>query len=217
MARAPVPGHVKTRLQPQLSGEQCAALHTAFLQDTVALAASASSFASFLAYTPSDAESIFKRYCPPDMEIFPQDGGDLGERMNNIIVGLYEREYSPVVVIGSDVPALQPDTLRKAAESTGKDNICLGPAVDGGYYLIAMRRPFPELFTGIRWGSSTVLTSTIRKAKAAGLSIVLLEKYSDVDLYTDLDRLRTDMSRLKHTPGARVPQSTDLWLQDTSN
>jgi len=213
MARAPVPGQVKTRLQPHLSPEQCSELYTALLRDAIELACSVRAYAPFLAFTPAEAERYFRRLAPMRMGLISQTGSDLGQRMQGVMERLDEEGYSPVVIVGSDLPALQPATLEQAVQSLRNADVCLGPSRDGGYYLVGGRRTCAPIFKGIPWGTARVLEVTIEKSKAAGLTVALLGECADVDTLEDLDRLRLDIRRLRRIPGARVPVHTEAWLE----
>ena len=167
MARAPVPGQVKTRLQPDLTPEQCAAVYEAFLRDTLNLAVSLSQYTCFLAFTPSEACIFFEGFTQREIILLPQTGNNLGQRMYHLMHLLENMEYSPVVLIGSDIPTLQPGILQQAIEELRTFDLCLGPSQDGGYYLVGSRHADKRIFCGIPWSTPDVLKITIRKAKEA--------------------------------------------------
>ena len=214
MARAPEAGKVKTRLQPALTPAQCASLYEAFLRDAVALAASMEGFISFLAYAPASSTAIFERLAPPDMELIPQRGDGLGHVMDNLINDLISRGFPRVVLMGSDIPTLQPQTVRCSLTLLEKSDVCLGPSSDGGYYLIGARRPVSALFQDVPWSTPSVLKVTLDKAKQAGLSVDLLEEMGDVDLPEDLETLIHEIAALRKTNGSRIPEITETWLKN---
>ena len=216
MARAPVSGRTKTRLQPKLTPEQCAAVSQAFLSDTIALALSLPQYTPFLTFTPRKERRLFESLTPPGMELLPQAEGDLGQRMYQLMHDLEARQYSPVVVIGTDIPTLQPATLRQAIEALKTADLCLGPARDGGYYLIGARHADKNIFEDMPWSTVDVLSLTVSKAKEAGLSLALLEEYTDIDTFADLMPLYSDIQRLRGTPGGRIPLHTEAWLKGLS-
>ena len=216
MARAPVPGQVKTRLQPHLTPEQSADLALAFLKDALELAASVRAYAPFLAFTPTDMEAFFRQLVPSSVGLLAQSEGDLGQKMYSIFQQLRDRGYSSIVVVGSDIPTLQPYHLEKTIEYLHDCEVCLGPSRDGGYYLIGAQGAHGCLFENIPWSTSSVLQNTIERAKTAGLSLALLEVCSDVDTVDDLRRLRLELERLGQTPGAKVPRHTEACLKDIS-
>lgn len=213
MARAPVPGQVKTRLQPHLTPEQSADLALAFLKDALDLAASVKAYATFLAFTPPEMEALFRQLVSPSVNLLAQVEGDLGQRMCHILHQLGDKGYSPVVIVGSDLPTLQPGHLEKAIQRLHSCEVCLGPSHDGGYYLIGARSAYECLFESISWSTPRVLQGTIERAKAAGLSLALLEVCLDVDTFEDLRRLRLELEGLKQIPGARVPCYTESCLK----
>lgn len=203
MVKQPVTGQVKTRLQPRLTPQQSADLATAFLLDSVDLALSSPSYTPFLAFTPLKAKTFFQNLIP-DINLIPQTGKNLGRRMNEIINKLVSLEYSPIVIIGSDIPSLQTSVLEQALVSLKTCDLCLGPTSDGGYYLVGVRKPVSSIFEGIPWGTDQVLDATLKKATNALFSISLLDVYSDVDTFADLTKL---------TMSLRVPTHTETWLK----
>ena len=213
MARAPEAGRVKTRMQPVLSPEQCAGFYEAFLRDAIDLAVSMEGLIPFLAYTPAESNTIFKRLIPAGMELIPQVGTDLGQVMDGLINTLLSRKYSLVILIGSDIPTLQPRTIYRALNMLEHADVCLGPSRDGGYYLIGAKKPFSALFQGIPWSSPKVLKVTLEKAISAGLTAALLEELSDVDLPSDLVVLNAEIRALHGVQGNRIPAWTENWLK----
>ncbi|MBI4200850.1 MAG: TIGR04282 family arsenosugar biosynthesis glycosyltransferase [Chloroflexi bacterium] len=214
MARAPIPGQVKTRLQPHLTPEQSADLYSAFLQDTLDMAVSARACDVFLAFTPPHEEALFRRLAPASVELFAQAEGDLGQRMCRIFEQLHEEGHSPVVIVGTDIPTLQPRHLTGALERLRDHAVCLGPSRDGGYYLIGAHDIHPCLFQRVPWGTATVLQATLERAKAAGLPVALLDACSDIDTIEDLRRLGREVDLLRGAPGSWVPHRTELRLKE---
>lgn len=209
MARWPAPGQVKTRLRPCLTAGQAAGLYRALLLDAMELAASAAPYAGFVAYAPDDAESLFRELKPPALGMSPQGGGDLGQRMAHVQRQLFQRGFSPVVIVGSDLPMLSARHLDQALRALADNDVCLGPAADGGYYLIGSNAPRREIFLGIPWGTSPALEATLRAARAAGSSVGLLEECGDIDTAQDLRRLAAIVDQAG-VPGApRAPRHTE--------
>jgi rSAM/selenodomain-associated transferase 1 len=212
MARAPLPGQVKTRLIPSLSPEQCAELYRAMLEDTLAMAASVPLYLTYLAFTPSEQADLFRSLVAEGITMLQQRGDNLGHRMANAVREL-ETKYSPVVIIGSDLPTLQPEALLQALKELETKDLCLGPTSDGGYYLVGLRRGCGVVFEDIPWSTPDVLATTLRRAEAAGLSVALLHTLGDVDVIEDVAGLETEINRLKHQSGAVIPVQTLDWLQ----
>ena len=214
MARAPVAGQVKTRLQPELTRDQCAAASLAFLRDVLDLAVSLPQCTPFLAFTPPEERAFFESITPQKLSLTPQTDGDIGQRMYHLMRQLEEAGYSPVILIGSDIPTLQPATLVTAIKELGDYDLCLGPSRDGGYYLIGARHIDERIFRDMQWSTPNVFTETVRKAHVAGLSLTLLEEYGDVDTFADLQELQKDIQRLRGRPGERIPLHTEAWMQE---
>jgi len=186
MARHPVPGRVKTRLARTLGPERACALYRAFVLD-LADRLRELPYAVTWAYEPASAPFA---ELVPDGHCRPQEGGDLGERMERAIERELEQGSSSVLVIGADVPHVPADALAEArALLLGTADVVLGPAEDGGYYLVGVRAPAPMLFTNVPWGTSAVLRETLARATAAGLRARLLAPSFDVDEERDLVRL----------------------------
>ena len=116
-----------------------------------------------------------------------QSGNNIGERMNHAITQEFSAEkFQHVCLIGSDCPDINTDLLDQAFESLKDVDVVIGPASDGGYYLIGMKKPHPELFSKITWSTSSVLSSTIKNCLRLGLSYHLLEELSDLDEVEDI-------------------------------
>ncbi|HET9582086.1 MAG TPA: TIGR04282 family arsenosugar biosynthesis glycosyltransferase [Gemmatimonadota bacterium] len=182
-ARAPEPGRVKTRLIPILHAAEAAELYEALLLDTIEVAESCAR--TVIAFTPSGGRGVLDRLLGRHRRLLPQGPGDLGERLARVFEILCEKGQ-PALVVGSDCPGLTPARIRAAAERLAHAEVVLGPALDGGYYLIGLRRPHPELFRDIPWGTGAVLEATVGQAREAGLELELLEVARDLDTPEDL-------------------------------
>jgi rSAM/selenodomain-associated transferase 2/rSAM/selenodomain-associated transferase 1 len=186
MARAPsVPG--KTRL-----GRSTEALRRALFLDTWDVVASRAWDAA-LVFTPSETADECAALVRPaggTPLLVPQSGDDLGERMSAAWRQLFRAGYARVILIGSDLPSLPPSRLADAdrALQRGAD-LVLGPAEDGGYYLVGLSRPTTSIFTGIAWGGPDVLRQTLARAAAAGLRAATIGAWYDIDSPSDLSRL----------------------------
>jgi len=189
MARMPVPGLVKTRLVPPLTPLAAARLYAGFLQDAIDRLARIDGIHPFVAYTPPGAGGFFSGIVPPGFSIFPQAGGDLGERLANVSKTLFSRGATAAVLCDSDSPTLPGRRIEEAFERLDETDVVIGPCDDGGYYLIGMRRHTPGLFDGIPWSSVHVTQRTIKAAERLDLAVSLLEPWHDIDTGSDLDRL----------------------------
>ena len=185
MARHPEPGRVKTRLAAVLGDERACALHRAFVLDLADRLARLPYEVTW-AYTPAAAP--FPALLP-NARCVAQVGNDLGARMAHAVAAAFADEPTPVLVIGADVPHVPAACLEEAAEVVGT-RIVLGPAADGGYYLIGLARPIPALFVDVPWGSDAVLATTRARARGLALTTHLLPPTFDVDEPADLERLR---------------------------
>lgn len=186
-ARCPEPGRVKTRLARTLGDATAAALYTAFLEDLRTRFA-APPFRVRWAVAPPDT-GFAARFAIPDHATFAQHGDDLGARMYAAFVRVRDDGAARCVLIGSDMPQLALGTVERAFAALDGADLVLGPARDGGYYLIGARRPL-DLFTDIEWGSGTVLAATSRRAADLRLTTALLDQDFDVDDAADLARLQ---------------------------
>ncbi len=130
---------------------------------------------------------------PPIAKSFVQEGQDLGERMANAFARSFESGMEKVVLIGTDCPTLQSQHLNQAFEALTHSDLVLGPATDGGYYLIGMKCRADYLFEGISWSTSEVLSQTLAVATAHGLHFTLLDELSDIDTREDWERYRSQI------------------------
>jgi len=187
MARYPEPGRVKSRLAAEIGPEAAARLYAAFLEDLARRLGSAQPWGFVWAYDPPDAP--FPDRIARGLAAFPQPDGDLGRRMAGSMERALRDGAASVVLIGSDVPHLPPRRIAGAFDrlAAGAD-VVLGPAEDGGYYLIGSRRPVP-LFDDVSWGTSKVLAETLERARRGRIEVALLESDFDVDSQADVERL----------------------------
>jgi hypothetical protein len=185
LAKAPIPGLAKTRLIPSIGAHAAAVLQERLTEHTVetALAAAIGPVTLWCAPDPSHPSfhALVARHA---MMLKRQPAGDLGARM----LAAMAAGGCPALVIGTDCPALTAAHLRAAANALGDAEVVLIPAEDGGYVLIGARAAHPKLFTGIAWGSATVLAETRAHISALGLTSAELAPLWDVDSEADLAR-----------------------------
>lgn len=188
MARAPRPGAVKTRLQPLLGAPGCARLQAAMIERTLRLAGQVAPERCWLALDrPCDV--------PATARVLRQRGDGLGARMRDAVEQVCSEQPGPVLVIGTDVPTLDARHLRAAAGMLADDvDVVFGPALDGGYYLIGLRRPCAAVFAidPSLWGGPQVLAASLAAADTAGLCTGLLEPLRDLDTPEDAHALLAD-------------------------
>jgi rSAM/selenodomain-associated transferase 1 len=209
MAKQPAVDQTKSRLSPPLAPPEAAELYEALLQDTIELAARLEGAKLAVAITPPDAIDYFWRISPPETVLLPVVGADIGDCLNQALGQLLADGYTRAVALNSDGPTLPIIYLRQAFAELDNTNVdvVLGPSEDGGYYLIGLKQPHPDLFRGIAWSTDRVTAQTLAKAKAMGLDVVQLPPWYDVDTATDLDRLLAELPTL---PDDALPHTRRL-------
>ena len=183
-AKWPRPGDVKTRLAAATSPEWAARVALAFLQDTIRRLVTVEA-RRVLAYAPTDARQDFARLVGDRFELMPQADGDLGQRMAAFVTAALAEGAERIVLVGTDSPTLPVEYVATALEELQRVDVVLGPATDGGYYLLGCARGLPPIFEGIAWGGSRVLAETVERVSAAGLRLALLPPWYDVDTLPD--------------------------------
>jgi rSAM/selenodomain-associated transferase 1 len=188
VAKEPVPGKVKTRLFPKLSPAVAADLYRCFLHDRIQEVSTLNEVDRAIAYTPEDAGKTFTTLALDGFELFAQQGKHLGERLNNIFLEKLSQGYNAVSIVDSDSPDLPKSLIKESFELllSKRADIVFGPCYDGGYYLVGMRKPHPELFRNIPWSTENVLSATLEKARKIGLNVKLLTRWNDLDTFEDL-------------------------------
>jgi len=194
-AKAPIPGHVKTRLSPPLTPDEAATLHGSFVLDTLERTKAAVgrlklSMDRYLACAPSSSHVFFKIMEERQgVTLIDQVGDNLGARMHQAIETMLSRGYRRTSLLGTDVPTVPLEHFKQALTLLDNHDLVLGPAMDGGYYLIGMNRTIPELFTDIPWSTDQVLRLTQDRAALLGLKTALLQPWRDIDTLADLEAL----------------------------
>lgn len=198
-AKEPVPGQVKTRLCPPLSPQEAARLYRCFLEDVLAEMQTLSGITLALAYTPQSAFRFFAVRIPPGGRLMAQADAGLGERLAQAFVWGFAEGFSPVLIRNSDSPDLPGAVVQEGCErlAAGRADLVLGPCPDGGYYLVGLRRPCPELFQGISWSTGSVLAQTRLRAKQLRLKVHLLPPWPDID---EWPALRAFLDQDLHPP-----------------
>lgn len=189
MLKYPRPGAVKTRLIPALGEARACELYRDLVRHTLAeverfAARGGVAIEARVAGAPDEA--AVRAWLGGAMTIRHQGEGDLGQRMERAVHAAFAEADAPVVVIGGDCPQLAAGHLAEAFAGLARADAVIGPAADGGYYLIGLRRRLPSLFHGIRWGGQEVLAQTLAAARALSVDVVQLEPLRDVDEAGDL-------------------------------
>jgi rSAM/selenodomain-associated transferase 1 len=192
MAKVPTAGEVKTRLCPPLTLGQAATLARCFLQDRVEQLGALEVADTLVAFAPPEREREMRGLLPPATRLIPQDGADLGARLDRLLTDLLADGYPAAIALDADSPTLPTGFLRRACAHLleGTADVVLGPCEDGGYYLVGLREPAPVLFREIPWSTPAVLDATLARARELGLRVALLPRWFDVDREDDLARLR---------------------------
>jgi rSAM/selenodomain-associated transferase 1 len=212
MAKAPRPGQVKTRLVPPLTVNSAAALSTSFLRDiteNIALAARDAAIRGYVAYAPAGSERAFHGILADGTRLVLADGvgvsisgvDGFGRSLLHAAQALFAKGHDAVCLLNSDSPTLPTRLLVQAAAALAEpgDRVALGPAEDGGYYVIGLKAPHIHLFQDIVWSSSSVAQDTRTRACALGLPVVELDTWYDVDDAASLRRLCRELtSRTGH-------------------
>lgn len=202
MAKAPQPGRSKTRLTPTLTPEQAAALSAAFLRDiteNIALASRTAPIHGYIAYAPQGLETLFAGHIADGTQLVLADGSPdmphkiqgFGRCLLHAVQSLLAEGYGSACVLNSDSPTLPTNILIQAAKLLAQpgDRAVLGPADDGGYYLLGLKAAHAHLFEDITWSTDSVAAQTAKRAQEIGLELITLPTWYDVDDATSLYRL----------------------------
>lgn len=184
--KAPRPGTVKTRLGREIGTAGATRLYRRLAK--AQLARLPAGLDCEIHYAPHGAGREMWDWLGSRHTFRVQRGGNLGERLNHGFARGFARGFQPILAIGADCPGLDGDCLQRAAAALTRVDVVLGPASDGGYYLIGLRQPAPRLFDGIAWGGPTVLAATRSRIRKCGLSSLLLDTKDDIDELADWRR-----------------------------
>lgn len=184
--KEPRPGSVKTRLAAAIGDEDAAAVYRAMAEGVVAATVpEAGDYERLVFYDPPDAGERMRAWLPAG-RLRRQGAGDVGARMADAFARCFARGAGRVAIVGSDAPGVGSAEAREAFAALAAHDVVLGPARDGGYWLVGLRAPQPALFAGIAWSTASVLDETLARAAAAGLSVARLGLRRDVDTLEDL-------------------------------
>ena len=175
-ARYPTPGKAKTRLIPALGAEGAAQLHRRLVERTIATVREAA--VPFTVWFTGAPRADFAAWLGDDVALAEQSEGDLGERL--------VRVSAPAILLGADIPALCPEHLQQAAACVAAGRAVIGPALDGGYYLLGFSKPVPFVFTQMDWGTHKVLEETLARLAGHGIQPEMLDALGDCDRPEDL-------------------------------
>ena len=206
IAKPPVPRRVKTRFCPVLTPEAAAAIYRGFLIDTLALMSDLAGIARAIVVPPDTNEAALADLLPDDFWIRRQPVAGLTDALGGTLAEALARGYDRVVLLGSDTPSLPQRVLEQAIVALTHHDLVIGPATDGGYYLIGLKQAAPTLFEGMSWSTSTVFAHTIKRARRIGLGIACLSPWYDIDVVEDLRFLA---AHLAADPTIRAPRTRE--------
>ncbi|MEP0811487.1 TIGR04282 family arsenosugar biosynthesis glycosyltransferase [Trichocoleus sp. ST-U2] len=189
--RYPEPGKAKTRLIPVLGEDGASNLHRQMTEHTLSQVRELQSDRATRVevYFTGGDQQLMEDWLGADIIYQPQGEGDLGQRMKSAFQTAFAAGIEGVAIVGTDCPGLDAKIMAQAFEQLNGHDLVLGPAMDGGYYLIGLRRMIPELFEGINWGTSEVREKTVAIAISLGLAVAYLPPLFDVDRPEDLAKV----------------------------
>jgi rSAM/selenodomain-associated transferase 1 len=210
--KVPEQGKVKTRLVPPLSGEEACRLYTAFVIDLFARLSKLKKVHGTVFYAGGEP-GVLTDLVPDRYELVPQEGATLGERLQAAFRTLLNGADRTAVIIGSDSPDIPIQYIKRAFLKLKHKDVALGPAADGGYYLVGLKEPAPEIFDGVEWGGHLVLEQTLEHIKQQELALSLMPLWYDIDTAASL-QLLCDMIRARRIERSGRLMATEAVLSD---
>ena len=204
LAKYPEAGKVKTRLAGHIGAEGAAKVYKIIAERVFRDTAPDrdSDFGRMIFYSPPGGKGRFESWIPGE-KLLPQRGRDIGEIMGNALQDLFERGASRAVITGVDIPDLHRAIISDAFLKLENADVVIGPAEDGGYYLIGMKVALPEIFQGISWSTGKVFDETVRTIERMGLSYSTVMTLSDVDRIADIAKIKDFKIAPPSSPSAR--------------
>ena len=187
-AKYPELSKVKTRLAKDIGKQKALKIYKILLNNTITKLTPKKNNANYkiyIAYTPINKKKEFQKIFP-NIKLIPQTGKTLGERMHQIFKKILKK-YKTWLIIGSDIPTINKTAINKTIKQLKNNDVVIGPAYDGGYYLIGMKKPI-NIFSNIHWSTKKVLQETINKTKQNKLTYYLISKKRDIDTIQDLNK-----------------------------
>ena len=183
----PEKGKVKSRLAAVIGEDSAVRLYKNLVAQMLTTSKEGT-FPFYICFFPKNAQKSVKNWLGREYDYIPQNGKDLGERMRNGFIDGFTMGYKRVVLIGSDLPDLPLGFIRDAFASLRKKDVVIGPAYDGGYYLIGFKQKtfFPQVFQGIAWGTKNVFDETMKKLRRFTRAVYTLPYLRDIDTAEDL-------------------------------
>lgn len=186
--KAPVPGAVKTRLQPHIAPDKIVKLYKSFVSEIISKCVQLKGVDKFLGCAPTGDNDFLRKITETyTLKSFDQSGKNLGEKIVNAFQDYFKKGYSEIVLIGSDSPTIPIEYIKKAFLELKKNDFVIGPCCDGGLYLIgAKKKIIPEIFHNIPWDTSEVLNMVLKKINSLSIKFSMLPFWYDVDTIEDL-------------------------------
>jgi rSAM/selenodomain-associated transferase 1 len=181
--KAPRPGFVKTRIAAQLDAEAAAAIYQVLVGITLSRLNGCQDVE--LRFAPDDAAAELGAWRRAGWNARPQGEGDLGERLCRAMTEAFTEGVAKVLILGADCPEFGAEDIQSAFDALQEHDVVLGPATDGGYWLVGLRRPLPDLFREIPWSTDQVFEMTRRRIVDAGLRVAELRRLRDIDTLED--------------------------------
>ena len=195
-AKHPLPGFVKSRLAGETSAEWATGVAEAFLFDLTDRLRQVLAH-KVLVYAPADAKAYFTELAGKEFQSTVQCDGDLGTRMSHFVQSQFLNDKRSVVLVGMDSLTIPLSFIEDSFDALTAFDVVIGPATDGGYYLIGYRRWIPELFQNISWGKESVLAETIHRCQSVGATLRVLPPWYDVDTLADWRMLQGHLAALQ--------------------
>jgi len=214
--KAPLKGQIKSRLAAAIGNDAALELYQRFVLDTIDTVR-ALPVPVRICFHPPEAGTAIRAWLGNEQDCVPQQGNDLGERMERAFEQVFQEGYERAVLVGSDIPELSTPIFDEAFTSLNVDDAVLGPTADGGYYLIGFKATtfLPSVFHDIAWSTSTVCDETLGTFKRSGQRVHLLPKLHDVDTKDDLSiffkKYRSDPDRSSRTLAYLTEQEGTLF------
>jgi rSAM/selenodomain-associated transferase 1 len=218
VCKAPKPGATKSRLAAAIGSVAAAQLSSCFLQDVASAIAAIPAHvgrSAYAVYAPAGTEDILRKLFPPSFSLLLQADADLGNVLFGATRDLLVAPHDCVLLVNGDSPTLPTPFLIQAIEALRKpgDRIVLGPASDGGYYLIGLKQTHRAVFSGIEWGTASVARTTLQRAQEIALETTLLPEWYDVDDAETFGWLRDELAgRLDRFRGGGPASATHAFL-----
>ncbi len=191
----PLPGEVKARLARDIGEEAAAELYRILTERVLERTMpNTGGYERVIFYSPAEMREKFEEWIPGGC-FCPQRGGDIGAVMANAFSEMFDLGAEKAVLTGTDIAGLHRGIIEQAFDVLERCDVVIGPAKDGGYYLIGMKTPNTGLFRGLAWGTGRVYEKTLSLTGALGLSVGCVEPLSDLDTYEDLLELRDTLNR----------------------